>query len=111
MDLADRFNQAPRTVPKYVAVTSTGLSANGIPVLLMPFTYATRSYTAKEQAETNIHYLTPQKLPAGRERESRGQDLLPSRPGIDARRIHHLPEPALLISCYFECSAKAESNV
>jgi 4-amino-4-deoxy-L-arabinose transferase-like glycosyltransferase len=60
MDLADRFNQAPRSVPKYVAVTSTGVSANGIPVLLMPFTYVTRSYTAREQAETNIHYLTPQ---------------------------------------------------
>ena len=60
MELADRFNRAPRSVPKYVAVTSTGVSANGIPVLLMPFTYATRSYTARQQAETNIHYLMPE---------------------------------------------------
>ena len=60
MDLADRFNRAPRNVAKYVAVTSTGPSANGIPVLLIPFTYITRSYTEKEQAETNIRYLTPQ---------------------------------------------------
>ncbi len=65
--LADRFNHAPRSLLKYVAVTSTGPSANGIPVLLMPFTYMTRSYTEKQQAETNIHYLTPQnfRLAAG----------------------------------------------
>jgi len=67
MSLADQFNRAPRNLTKYVAVTSTGPSANGIPVLLIPFTYMTRSYTEKEQAETNIRYLTPQnfRLAAG----------------------------------------------
>ena len=33
----------------------------------MPFTYLTRSYTRKQQEETNIRYLTPQtfRLPPG----------------------------------------------
>jgi 4-amino-4-deoxy-L-arabinose transferase-like glycosyltransferase len=62
VDLADQYNRMPANTPRYIAVTSTGPSANGIPVLLMPFTYLTRSYTEKQQQETNIRYLTPQNL-------------------------------------------------
>jgi 4-amino-4-deoxy-L-arabinose transferase-like glycosyltransferase len=67
VELAERFNQTPSNAPRYLAVTSTGPSANGIPVLLMPFTYLTRSYTQKQQEETNIRYITPQnfRLPPG----------------------------------------------
>lgn len=58
--LAGQFNQMPRTNPRYLAVTATGPPANGIPVLMMPFTYVTRSYTQKEQRETKIYYITPE---------------------------------------------------
>jgi 4-amino-4-deoxy-L-arabinose transferase-like glycosyltransferase len=58
--LAEQFNRMPRSVPRYFALTSTGPSANGIPVMFQPFVYLTRSYTRKEQEETNIHYLTPE---------------------------------------------------
>jgi 4-amino-4-deoxy-L-arabinose transferase-like glycosyltransferase len=60
--LAEEYNRLPASMPRYIAVTATGPSANGIPVLLMPFTYLTRSYTEKEQQATNIRYITPQNL-------------------------------------------------
>ena len=53
--------------PTYIAATYTGDTAKGIPVLLLPFVYLTGSYTASQQAATNIHYLTPDNFqpPAG----------------------------------------------
>jgi 4-amino-4-deoxy-L-arabinose transferase-like glycosyltransferase len=59
VDFAAQFSQFPPGVPRYLAVTYDGDLANGIPVLMTPFAYLTGSYTAKEQAETDIHYITP----------------------------------------------------
>jgi len=71
--LAEQYNRMPSSIPRYVAVTATGPSANGIPVLLMPFTYLTRSYTQTEQQATNIRYITPQnlRLPPGTDIKSK----------------------------------------
>ena len=62
VDFAGQFSQFPPGAPRYLAVTYEGDLANGIPVLMTPFAYLTGSYTAKEQAETDIHYITPDSL-------------------------------------------------
>lgn len=87
VQLAGQFNGVPRDVPRYVAVTSTGPSANGIPVMFQPFAYLTKSYTKKEQEETNIHYITPENFRPRPGTETAGrnfcQQVKASIPGAD----------------------------
>lgn len=83
VQLAGQFNGNPREVPRYVAVTSTGPSANGIPVLFQPFAYLTKSYTKKEQGETNIHYLTPETYHPPAAGKNFCEQVKASMPGAD----------------------------
>jgi len=50
-DFAERIRTVPATAPRYIAATYTGDLANGIPVLLQPFAYLTRTYTAKGRTQ------------------------------------------------------------
>jgi len=58
LDAAAAIADAPRTIPKYVAIPKTpGDLVNGVPAFLQPVAYLTRSYTARDRLHANIRYL------------------------------------------------------
>ena len=80
--LAEQYNAIPPQDRGYIAVTSTGPSANGIPVMFQPFVYLTHSYTARQQQETNIHYVTPETYRPTAPGSSFCQQVQGSMPGV-----------------------------
>ena len=57
-EVAGRVNAVPREVPKYIAVARNTDLANGTPTVIAPVVFLTKSYTVKDRAAANIHYVT-----------------------------------------------------
>ena len=56
-DIAARINAMPRTAAKNVVVVAPGLGL-GMPPAAQTVMFLTRSYTQRQQRETNVHYIT-----------------------------------------------------
>jgi hypothetical protein len=54
---AAKINGLPRSMPKVVAIQGGGAFLGSLPVEAADIQYLTGSYTPRQQAETNIHYL------------------------------------------------------
>jgi 4-amino-4-deoxy-L-arabinose transferase-like glycosyltransferase len=59
VDLAQQINAAPKNTAKYIVVDAGGVPVNGIPMPAQTVMFLTKSYTLKEQQESNIHYVLP----------------------------------------------------
>ena len=58
-NFADQINAVPRNVPSIVAIIAPGVSDDRLSMQMVALRYLTRSYTKKEEDESNIHYYTP----------------------------------------------------
>ena len=59
VEIADRINALRLEVPKYVIAVEAG-ATGGLPAPVQTIMFLTRSYTKKQQEQTNIRYLTRQ---------------------------------------------------
>ena len=57
--VAQQINALPSEAPKVVALRTAGALQNGVPVEALPIQYLTRSYTKRQQEDTDIRYVSP----------------------------------------------------
>jgi 4-amino-4-deoxy-L-arabinose transferase-like glycosyltransferase len=60
VEIVNRVNALPKTAPKYIVVVEPGAPEDqsiGVPIPVQTIMFMTASYTRKQQAETNIHYV------------------------------------------------------
>jgi hypothetical protein len=57
--IGQEINALPTSTPKYVVVTAGGVPVRGIPTPAETTMFITHSFTVRDQAANNIHYLLP----------------------------------------------------
>lgn len=59
VEIARKINALPKETAKYVVVFPAGVFVHGVPMPAQPVMFLTRSYTSRQQEETNIRYIVP----------------------------------------------------